>query len=260
MIDRKSHPQAIAEAYDRRRALLLVVGAGVTMPALILPGCSAGSSEKTGGGGHEANEEGGDGEVTANEDLMREHGVLRRILILYREVAPKLIANPAGVDAAAITTAAALFRDFGERYHEQMLEERHIFPLVRKAGGDGAALIDTLLIQHERGRAVTAYVLDRTKAGRISSADGEALASAMTGFARMYEAHAAREDTIVFPAFKKSIGEDTYHELGEQFEEIEHKQFGGDGFDFALDKLADAERILGVQDLTNFTASMPPAG
>src|SRR3546814_18092495 len=81
------------------------------------------------------------GEVTANEDLMREHGVLRRILIVYRETAPKLVANSAGVDAAALANAATIFRTFGERYHEQLLEEQHIFPIVRKDGGEGGAPI-----------------------------------------------------------------------------------------------------------------------
>src|SRR3546814_4228551 len=118
---------------------------------------------------------------------MREHGVLRRILIVYRETAPKLVANSAGVDAAALANAATIFRTFGERYHEQLLEEQHIFPIVRKAGGEGGALVDTLLAQHARGRAITDYILDRTKNGSIASGDGERLAGAMTAFARMYE-------------------------------------------------------------------------
>ena len=52
---------------------------------------------KKGGGDEDA--------VTANEDLMREHGVLRRILIAYREVAPKLVANAAAVDGSALAAA-----------------------------------------------------------------------------------------------------------------------------------------------------------
>jgi hemerythrin-like domain-containing protein len=189
---------------------------------------------------------------------MREHGVLRRILVLYREVAPKLVAAPAAIDASALAAAALLFRDFGEHYHEQLLEEQHIFPLVRKAGGEGAGLIDTLLVQHARGRAITDFILDRTRGGRIASSDGPELAKAMTDFSRMYEAHAAREDTIIFPAFKKSIGGRAYDELGDQFEEIERKQFGGDGFDIALDKIAAIERTFGVADLAIFTAPASP--
>jgi hemerythrin-like domain-containing protein len=204
-------------AHDRRRALALVGVAGFAVA-----GCAR-AIEKS--------------EVTANEDLMREHGVLRRILIVYRELAPRIAANAAAIDAGAIAAAAALFRQFGERYHEQLLEEQHIFPAVRKAGGNAAGLVDTLLAQHARGREITDYMIEGTKTGRIG--DGPALAAAMTAFTRMYEAHAAREDTIVFPAFKQSLGDKAYRELGEQFEDIEHRTFGGDGFDIALGKVAD---------------------
>ena len=37
------------------------------------------------------------GEVTATEDLMREHGVLRRALLVYTAAANRLRANPASV-------------------------------------------------------------------------------------------------------------------------------------------------------------------
>lgn len=78
----------------------------------------------------------------------------------------------------------------------------------------------------------------------------------MIAFSRMYEPHAAREDTTIFPAFKKAVGSKGYDELGDQFEEIERKEFGGDGFDMALDRLIEIERALGVAELAEFTA--PP--
>ena len=228
----------------RRCALALVTGALIA-PAFVA-GCSA-----------PAKNEDGEGAVTANEDLMREHGVLRRILIVYREAAPRLIADSAAVDARALATAAEIFRTFGERYHEQQLEEAHIFPAVAKAGGRAARLVDTLKAQHERGRAITAYVIDRTRGGRVGVAQAEPLARAMLAFARMYEAHAAREDTVVFPAFKNSMSAAQYRELGERFEEIEHRQFGGDGFDMAEAKVASIEQALGISDLGGFTAPPP---
>src|SRR3546814_12586168 len=121
--------------HDRRTALGLVAGAGLAS-ALILPACAQSSNSN-----ESSNEkgEGGEGEVTANEDLMREHGVLRRILIVYRETAPKLVANSAGVDAAALANAATIFRPFGERYHEQLPVEQHIFRIVRKTVGEAGA-------------------------------------------------------------------------------------------------------------------------
>ena len=83
----------------------------------------------------------GSEDVSATEDLMREHGVLRRTLIVFAETAPRVRANPEAVDAAALAEAAALFRAFGEDYHERSLEEQFVFPDVVRGGGAPARLI-----------------------------------------------------------------------------------------------------------------------
>lgn len=241
------------EQKDRRAALASLAKVVIAGSAFALSGCKRANDS------HEEKAV-AEGEVTANEDLMREHGVLRRILIIYREVSPKLVANAASVDAAALASAAKLFQAFGERYHEQLLEEQHIFPIVRKAGGEAAGLIDTLLAQHARGREITAYILDKTRTGHVGSGDASMMAEALTAFSRMYEPHTAREDTILFPAFKKAVGPRGYDQLGEQFEDIERKEFGGDGFDMAVEKVADLEQRLGTANLASFTAPAPGSG
>ena len=240
------------QTVDRR---VLLATAGLALPAML---ATAACSRKSGNGEKAKGEsEHGGAEVTADEDLMREHGVLRRILIVYREAAP-LVASAEQIDVGALNRAATLFRAFGEQYHEKMLEEAHVFPAVEKAGGDAAQYPPILIAQHERGRQITGYIIDQTKGGRIAANHAESLARAMTGFARMYAAHSAREDTVVFPAFKQALG-NGYKELGEQFEEIEHKQFGADGFDTALNTLGSIEGALGLADLTHFTPPPPPA-
>jgi hypothetical protein len=61
-------------------------------------------------------------EVTATEDLMREHGVLRRALLVYFEVVPKLRRDASSIPPDALPKTAKLFRAFGEEYHEKKLE------------------------------------------------------------------------------------------------------------------------------------------
>jgi len=39
----------------------------------------------------------------------------------------------------------------------------------------------------------------------------------MESLVLMYRNHAAREDTIAFPAWKKSLPENKLHEMGEKF-------------------------------------------
>lgn len=197
-------------------------------------------------------------EVTATEDLMREHGVLRRALLVFQEVVPKLRQNAASVDAAALQQAAKLFRTFGEDYHERMLEEQHIFPLIRKQGPVLSRYADILIEQHNRGREVTDYVLAVTNGPRISVAHAEPLAKVFETFVLMYQNHAAREDTIVFPAWKKNFTDKQLDEIGDQFEDIEHKMFGKDGFDDAEKKISSIEAALGFADLSQFTPPPPP--
>jgi hemerythrin-like domain-containing protein len=225
-----------------RRALIGAAAAGV----LGLAAC---------GKGEEKGED-----VGAVEDLMREHGVLRRILVIYREMASRLAAGrPDLEDGRQLWMAAELFRRFGEAYHEQLLEEQHIFPRVMKAGGAAAALVPTLLAQHARGRQITAYIQSKTKdsvAG--ASADAAALSAALSAFARMYESHTAFEDTIVFQAWRKSLSPKQLDEAGDQFEDIEKATFKGDGFDMAVDEVAAIENGLGLADLGRYTAPAPP--
>jgi hemerythrin-like domain-containing protein len=234
----------------RRR---LVIAAGTAGAGVMLASASAGralAAEKGHGKGHEK-------EVGAVEDLMREHGVLRRALLVYIETVPGLRANPAGIPADALARAAKLFRTFGEDYHERKLEEVYIFPAVKKAGGEAAGYIDVLKAQHDRGREVTDYILSVTGKGALS-ADAEPLARALESFVLMYQNHTAREDTIVFPAWKEVLTARQLHEMGEKFEDIEHQQFGKDGYEDAVAQIGQIEQVLGFADLAQFTAPPPP--
>ena len=195
-------------------------------------------------------------EVSATEDLLREHGVIRRILVVYREAATRLRANPASLPPDALQRAARLMRSFGEDYHEKQLEETHIFPALLKSGGPLVGTVNTLVAQHQRGREITEYVLARAQSA-IAAHDAEPLARTLEAFARMYEEHAAIEDTDVFPAWKRVLGPKQLDEMGDRFEEIEHETFGKDGFEDAVRQIGAIEKSLGI-DLAGLTAPPPP--
>jgi hemerythrin-like domain-containing protein len=231
---------------DARRRFL--IGAGTAGAGVLLAGGRANAKQRK-------SEE---HEVGAVEDLMREHGVLRRALLVYIETVPKLRANAASVDAGAIARTAKLFRSFGEDYHERKLEEANIFPAVRRAGGPAAAYVDVLIAQHNRGREITDYILGVTAKGAVGSGDAEPLARVFETFVLMYQNHAAREDTIVFPAWKDALSERQLREMGDRFEEIERQSFGKDGFEDAVRQIEQIEQSLGFADLAQFTAPAPP--
>lgn len=224
---------------NRREALR----AGVAAAALPLGGASQAA-------------EGGK-QVAATEDLMREHGVLRRALLVYEAASERLARGSGQVPAAALARTAKLFRTFGEDYHERRLEEQIIFPAVRKLKGPVSRYPDILEQQHNRGRELTGYVMDATRGGRLGAGSEKRLARALHEFAIMYAHHAAREDTDVFTAWKDSLSNKAYQEMGEQFERIEKQVFGHDGFDDARKQIASIEQEMGLADLAALT--MPDA-
>jgi hemerythrin-like domain-containing protein len=236
----------------------LLTGVGSIGAGIILSGCSgAGGSFIAGTRTPQQEKEAVGGEVTATEDLMREHGVLRRALFVYSETAARLRSNPSAVSPDALAKTARLFRDFGEDYHEKKLEEMFIFPPVKWQGGQAAGLTDVLISQHSRGRGITGYIIAVTKGGKLDPHNIEPLVRAMESMVRMYRAHAAREDTIIFPAWKETLTAQQLDQMGDKFEDIERKQFGRDGFENAVRQIADIESELGLAELSQFTAPPP---
>ncbi len=242
----------MADLRDLQRRRMLT--AGIAGASLFLSSQSFGPARAA----ERGKKRGEEREVGAVEDLMREHGVLRRALLVFIEIVPKLRANPAGVDAGAIAGTAKLFRSFGQDYHEKKLEEAYIFPAVRRAGGPAAGYVDVLITQHNRGREIIDYILSVAGKGVIGTGDAEPLARVLEVFVLMYQNHAAREDTILFPAWKEALSERQLHQMGDKFEDIERQTFGKDGFEDAVKQIAQIEQTLGFADLAQFTAPPPP--
>src|SRR3974390_1119826 len=100
---------------ERREFLLLSTAIGT---GLIVGGSAACAGESHQDESKKGNSE-SEGEVTATEDLMREHGILRRAMIVYTQTASRLRANVPSIPPDALQKTAKLFRTFGEDYHER---------------------------------------------------------------------------------------------------------------------------------------------
>jgi hemerythrin-like domain-containing protein len=225
---------------------------------MIAAGLAAGAVGASLRRGRAEEDESKEKEVKAVEDLMREHGVLRRALLVYTTAAARLRSGNGNVPADALTQTAQLFRKFGEDYYERMLEEQHVFPALKAAKGPVEKLPDVLKEQHQRGRAITDYVIAVTRGGSIGSANSKPLAEALDGLVLMYRHHAATEDTVVFPAWKELVSARQYDELSDRFEELEQQMFGKDGFTDAVARIEKVEQAFGIADLAALTAPMPP--
>ena len=193
-------------------------------------------------------------DVSPPEDLMREHGVLKRILLVYGEALRRMDTNE-DLPPEPLMESAKIIRAFVEDYHEK-LEENYLFPRFKKTG-KLVDLVDVLLQQHQAGRRLTDVTLHLATAQSLKlDDDRRKLADSMRQFIRMYSPHEAREDTVLFPAFRGIVSAHEFDSLGEAFEKKEDELFGDDGFFKVVDQVAEIEKKLGIYDLSKFTPNV----
>jgi hemerythrin-like domain-containing protein len=196
-------------------------------------------------------EEGAEEDITPPEDLMREHGVLKRLLLVWDE-SIRRIEGKLDFPVESLQDSAKLMRSFVEDYHEH-IEEEFIFPKFRKAN-KLVRLVDTLKAQHDAGRKATDIVLHLANASEMKDSESRAkLADAMRQFVRMYNPHEAREDTVLFPTLRSIVSQNEFDSMGEEFDKQEDKALGEDGFFKVVDQVAEIEKKFGIYDLTQFT-------
>lgn len=194
-------------------------------------------------------------EVSPTEDLMREHGVLHRILLIYNDALKYLkgqkINNQLNI-CCIIYNTAKIAQNFIEDYH-QKLEEQYVFPKFSQEP-KYSELIDVLINQHNAARSLTERILYFSSIKDFCYFENTLqLIQLLSQYVRMYEPHSAREDTVIFPALHGLVTPEEFKELGERFEEIEEQKFGKDGFEHIVNEVARIEKILGIYNLAQFT-------
>jgi hemerythrin-like domain-containing protein len=226
----------------RREFLVSGMSAGVLLPL---------GTDQRRGGAAPAEKPIGDADVAPPEDLMREHGVLKRVMLVYDE-AIRRIDGKQDMPPQAIRGGADIIRTFIEDYHEK-LEENYLFPRFEKAK-KLTDLTATLRAQHQAGRRLTDQITQLATAQGLKDAGSAAtLRDALRQFNRMYAPHEAREDTVLFPALRDIVSKHEFAALGEEFEKKEHEMLGPEGFEKMVDRIAGIEKSVGLYDLAQFT-------
>lgn len=223
-----------------RRHFLRQGGALAAAAALLGPSqLLAGEKQKTDEAG-----------VTPTEDLMREHGMLRRLLLIFADV-ERRFGSPE-ISILPLNHAADILRRFIQDYHEKD-EEEYLFPRFEKAG-KLVELVKVLYAQHQAGRKLMADLAKLAAHGNPDiPSQRQKIKEIIHSFSRMYRPHAAWEDTVLYPAFRTVISPKEFDALGDQFEDKEQKLFGKDGFEKIVAEVAGIEKQLGLYDLTQFT-------
>lgn len=174
------------------------------------------------------------------EDLMKEHGALDRLLLVYEECIKKLQKSEDATEV--IIRGAQLVQEFIEKYHEK-LEEEFVFETLEKAD-QLTELTASLRKEHKLSRKVTAEIL------KLASQNQNIprLIAALKVFIKMYRPHSAFEDTVVFPAFRQLASQKELNFTGEQFEHSEEELFDhGDGFEAILHRIEMLEKEVGLK-------------
>lgn len=194
-------------------------------------------------------------EIPLTEDLMREHGLLNRVLLIYEEIIKRINTDTA-FSVKTLEQAVDIIKRFVEDYHEKM-EEDYLFPLFEQYKKE-VRLVRTLKTQHTRGREITSKIQSIiTGKSELDTYQKRTVKALLQKFIDMYRPHEAREDTILFPLVRSLMSEKEFEELGEKFDDLEHKLFGKDGFEMMVGKVAGLEKELGIYELEKFTPELP---
>lgn len=199
--------------------------------------------------------------VPATEDLTTDHGLLKRILLIYREASRRLVTGDV-LDPILLYRSAQIVHNYIEGFHEG-IEDAYIFPALVRAG-KLTDTVRTLLVQHDRGRHLTVAIIGAsTPMGMGPNAFGDpagraGLVASLDAFVAMCEPHEAREDTVVFPTFREITPTADFTRLSARIVEVQHDQLGDDRFAQMLGQVADVENRLGIGDLNRFTPASNP--
>ncbi len=191
--------------------------------------------------------------VQAVEDLMQEHGVLGRLLLIYEEGARKLLLDKPGEAMTSIAGATEILINHIQGQHERV-EELMIFPVLNRAN-QLPELVSTLVSQHKAGRDITqdiqdlaAMRADKTETGRAQ------VARLANSYVRMFRPHALREDTVLYPKLRTMLSATEYGELSEKVKNLESKMKNNGDLSAILGKVDEIETAMGIHDLAKFTS------
>jgi hemerythrin-like domain-containing protein len=231
--------------FDDRRSLLRVTAAAAAAALALPAGAQPGAASRRSG---ETDDE---PPVSPAEDLMHEHGLLGRVLLIYEESVRRMGGTEQPVQPEVIRDAAQIVRSYMEDHHEK-LEETYIFPrFERSTTKEHADLVKVLREQHDAGRRLTDRILKLSEAKLDDPVIRTQMQTTVRDFVRMLRPHESREDTVLFPAFRKAVPAGEYRALGVELRKSDRT--GAGGLEMMVEKVSSLERQLGVYDLSKFT-------
>ena len=179
--------------------------------------------------------------IPLTEDLMKEHALVTRILIIYDKCVEILSESPILSTISIVKQTAQIVRNFVENYHEY-IEETYIFPLFSN-DKKYDILIKELIHQHTISREITSSII--TDIENIENIKN--VIDNIKKFNKIYVAHINVEDLSLIKNVRSHISEDEFIKLSKKFDEIEDEKLGKHGFKKILKELILIEHKLGIR-------------
>ena len=193
-------------------------------------------------------------ESSPTEDLMKEHGVIERIMLIYQRMIEKAITGQE-VDVSVIDRASKMVNEYVSKHHERD-EEKYVFPKFREANYI-VDLVDTLEHQHNVSRALNKEVTELSaKGAEITQDEAVRLLDLCGMFVNMYLPHISRENTILFPTFFDIVSPEYVRDIKKKMEDEEEKVLGETGFRGFVGHVAKLEKEAGCHELSQYTAQL----
>jgi hemerythrin-like domain-containing protein len=189
--------------------------------------------------------------VSAPEALSREHAMLTRLMLAIDNVVDSAQEDK-NTDLGPINSAANAIRQVVADHH-MTFEEENVYPRMEQIDYL-SSMTETLEGQHDDARAVNKMVLDLTRGGKIKGkSELDELTLLTKSFKDMITAHAAWEETVIFPAMYDLLSERDMDDINKKFMEAERRLLGNKGPVELYRTIDDIEEAAGTHDLSMFT-------
>ena len=188
--------------------------------------------------------------MSPTEELGLEHAMLDRILLVMDKTLTDA-GDSSKPDLGPINQACRIIKQLVDQHHMK-IEEEAIYPRFEK--GELADFARTLWAQHNDMRKMVARMEDLSMTGAVRDrSEMEELKRIFEGFHKMVMAHAAWEETVLFPAVEGTWSGDELNDLRKLQENDEKKLLGKGATKKEYDMLADLEASAGISGVADFT-------
>lgn len=184
--------------------------------------------------------------ISPTEELCIEHAMLDRIMLAMN----RTLKVPGGKksDFSPIVKACDMIKQVVDEHHMK-IEENEVYP---KFEGDPVLgpMIEDFVEQHDEARKMVDRMRELAGSGKPDTAE---LKRVFTDFHDMMMAHAAREETVLFPAMEGTWSDKDLDALKEAQEEDEKELLGEDADEKVYKMLGDLESAAGIESVADFT-------